>query len=326
MTHVFRPSARIEIAGQELSAAEAGLQRLAVSLALGGHARADLGFWPRSKFAGARPGDAATIALGAAGEEETVLTGTVTAVRQGRDTLGIEVMDPGATLSLTRRTLIFEETAIDEIVSRLAAEADVSVEADAAGDLAIYYVDPARPLWNHLRGLAALSGSDLFSAADGTLLFRQPGGGASHTLRHGAELLDWRIAARPPSAAIAAGAHGDKSGSGTWHWVAPDPLGDAPEPTRIHGVLADVDGADAATQAAKSRVANAAFGGHVVLSGAAEIRPADSAVLEDIEGGDPDPLRILRVRHSLDGDRGFLTVLDVEGGGAGGGLLGGLSL
>lgn len=337
MTHHFRPDATIEIAGRALSAAEAGLARADVALALGAHGQATLTFWHAGAFADAAEGDALTLTLGPAGGGGPLpalpgggggggatLTGTVAARRAERGAVVIEALDTTGPLARTRIAAVFEDTAIHDIATRLADEAGVDVEADAGGTLAIYYAVPTRPVWDHLRDLAALGGYDLVADGEGTLLFRQPGGATTHTLRFGAELLDWSVAAREAPVAIAAGAHGDGSGSGTWHWVVPDPLGEDPGPARIHGELTDRDGADTASEAGAARAARAAATGHLLLSGSPEIRPGDGIEITDLPGGDPDPLRVRGVRHRLDGRTGFTTVIEIEGGGDVGGLPGGL--
>ena len=86
MSFVFRPSAKVEIDGQSLTAAEAGLECLEVVLALGAHGFAALELWPRSKFASAAPGAAVVVSLG---DDETVLTGKVAAVAKRASSLRI---------------------------------------------------------------------------------------------------------------------------------------------------------------------------------------------------------------------------------------------
>lgn len=325
MSHVFRPSAIIEIGGRARTAAEAGLKRAAVSLALGRHGRAELALWPGSAFADAAIGDSVALALGPAGDETPVLTGTISERRREAEAIVLEALDIGGTLSRLRKTITFEETAIDRIVARIAEEASMQADSDAPDTLAIYYVRPERPLWEHLRELAALAGRDLTVDGDGVLLFRRPGSGGTRSIRHGAELIAWSLAERETPGPVARAALGAASESGKWHWINPDPLGEAPPPARVAGVITNRDLAEAASEAAATRAARAALGGWLRVTGDAAIRPADTALVTGLPGGDPEPLRIVAVRHGLDGTSGFTTHLEVEGGGAGASLAGGLA-
>ena len=322
MSFAHRPSARIEIAGQSLSAAEAGLQTLEVALGLGRHGRAELTLWTGSKFAGASAGEACTIELGAEGDETLVLTGEIIARRQERDGIVLEALDKSGKLSRLRQTITFEDSSIDDIVSRIAGEADMSVQSDAGDTLAIYYVTAHRPLWDHLRDLAALGGRDLHTGADGTLLFLEGGAGTDHTLRYGAELLGWTVIAGETPVPTTFAAHGTASQSGTWHWIGTDPLGEDPGQARVIGAFADQSLADTASEASAARSARAALQGQLLVTGDAALRPADTVSVTDLPGGDPDGMRICAVRHRLDGETGFTTTLDIQGGGDGGGLLG----
>lgn len=320
MAYAFHPNAVTEIAGRALTAAEAGLQRLTVTLGLGCHGQAEFAFWPGSAFAGVAPGDALTLALGPRDDETPVLTGTVSARRQEAGAIVVEALDLSGALGLARTTATFEKTSIADIVRKLAEAAAMQVDADADQTLAIYYVLSQRPIWDHLRDLSRLTGRDLGVDADGRLLFRKPDAGARHTLRHGAELIRWRLAQGEAPVAIARAAHGSASQSGNWHWVDADPLGETPDPARIEGALSDRDLATTATDAATARASRAKTGGWLMVTGDAAIRPADSVTVTDLPGGDPEPLRVRRVRHRLDGETGFTTCLDIEGGGAAGGL------
>lgn len=320
MAYAFRPNAVTEIAGRSLTAAEAGLQRLTVTLRVGCHGQAEFAFWPDSAFADAAPGDTLTLALGPRDDETPVLTGTVSARRQETDAIVVEALDLSGALGRARTTVTFEETSIADIVRKLADEASMQVDADADETLSIYYVLAHRPVWEHLRDLSRLTGRDLSVDADGTLLFRKPDAGATHTLRHGAELIRWRVTQDETPVAVARAAHGNASRSGNWHWVDSDPLGEDPGPARIEGALSDRDLATTATDAATARADRATIGGWLLVTGDAAIRPADSVSVTELPGGDPDPLRVRTVRHRLDGETGFTTYLEVEGGGAAGGL------
>ncbi|MEM8592279.1 MAG: hypothetical protein AAGF13_07105 [Pseudomonadota bacterium] len=324
MTYAFRPNAIIEIAGQSLSAAESGLHELTVTLGLGCHGRAEMTFWPSSKFANATEGEPVEISIGPEGDEVAVLTGQVLARSQTTDRLVIEALDASGPLSRARSAITFEDSSIADIVERIAGESEVSANADGSDTLSIYYVVPQRPLWDHLRELARLSDRDLSVDADGVLLFQPDGQGDSHNLRYGAELMGWSVSKADAPLPATFAAHGTAGESGNWHWVGTDPLGEDPGLARIFGAFADRSVADVASEASSTAAARAMIHGCVLVTGNPAIRPADSATLEGLPGGDPDPLRVRGVTHRMDGATGFVTCLEIEGGGAGGGLLGGL--
>lgn len=324
MTYTYRPNAVIEIAGQSLSAAEAGLQNLSVNLGLNRHGSADLTVWPGSKFANVAEGDAIKLAIGPVGDEIAVMTGQISARQQMSDRIVLEALDQGAGLSRKRTTITFEESKISDIVTRLADENGMTSQVDGSDTLSIYYILGHRPLWDHLRDLARLTGHDLSVDADGKLLFQSGDTDETHTLRYAADLLSWRLSATENPEPVTYAAHGTASESGNWHWIGTDPLGDDPGLARIEGVFSERNLANAATNASATATTRARTSGHLNIIGNANIRPADSATVEGVPGGDPDPLRVRNVHHQFDGLAGFVTCLEVEGGGSGGGLLGGL--
>lgn len=326
MSYTYRPSARIDIAGQSLSAEEAGLVSLAVSCGLGCHGRADIRLWYRSKFAEAQVGETCTIALGPMGDETLVLTGAVAARRQRDGAMELEVLDAGGPLSRARKTLTFEDSSVDDIVAQLAQEVGLDVQSDAGDLLPIHYVSAARPIWDHLRDLARLTGRDLHVDPEGRLLFLQASAGAQHEVRYGAELMAWDVAATDAPAALTFAPHGGEAAGGSWHHIGADPLGDAPGLAQVVGGFSSQALADTATEADATRVARAQVNGNVMVTGNAGLRPGDNLTVTGVPGGDPEPMRIRTVRHMLNGEVGFVTHLAVEGGGDGGvlGALGGL--
>ncbi|MGH6923189.1 MAG: hypothetical protein ACRED5_05410, partial [Propylenella sp.] len=274
MSFVFRPAATVEIDGRSLTAAEAGLERLEVVLAVGAHGFAALDLWPRSKFADAAPGASITVSLG---DDETVLTGKVAAVAKRASSLRIEALDATAPLSTTRISAMFRDLSVADIVESLAGEAGVDTDA-VDGDLTLeaYSVDTRQTLWRHLRSLATLAGADLTASAEGKLRFTVPeGDGAKRSLRFGADLIEWRTIDRDQPTAPGFAAHGATSegGSGAWHNVLSDPLGAAPPWSRIFGAIRSRDAADMAAKAVAIRAARAKTPAWAVTLGAPELRP-----------------------------------------------------
>jgi len=312
-----RPSALVTLANRTLSAAEAGLVSLRVTLSRGRHDAADFTFWPRSKFSTAQPGDTVSVQLGFKDEEEDVWSGEVTTVASTAHGLLITGLAPTAALSRERKSQTYLGQTVADIVRDLASSADID-QVDASGQLSYYAVDHRRSVWGHLLDLAELSGSEITCSAGGGLRFLPVNPLPSSTrFRFGAELLSWRAgtggAATPPTYA----AHGSASESGSekWHWINPDPTSGAGG-SQIIGSFHSRSLAEALSKAASDGAARASVGGDVELVGQATLRAGDVFSLADLASGDPGPLRALTVAHVVDGTRGFRTVAHVEGTGA----------
>lgn len=347
MSYIRTPTAKVEIGGQSLTAAEAGLARLEVTLALGAHGGAELVLWPGSRFAGAGTGDPVVITftdasagggvLGAAlgalggGGEAPVLTGSVEAVRVADGQTSIEVLDATAALSRTYLSRSYLDLDVAGIVEDLAADVAID-EVEADTPLEYYAVENRSSAWAHLLRLADLAGCDLSAGPDGGLRFRPVGRGDSHEIRFGAELIAYDFGQAEAGTPRQVAPHGAASEAGNWHWPLADPLGAEPGPARIVGGITNREAADQATAAAAFRADAARVRGQVTTLGNAAIRPGDSVTLVDVPGGVDEALRVRQIRHRLDGRSGFISVMEVEaGGGAGafdalGALAGGIGL
>jgi len=329
---LVRPNARITVDSQSLTAAESGLVRLRVCLSVGeAHDRAELFFWPSSKFAGAKAGATFTLALGPAGAEVDVLTGVVDAARTSADAVVLEAMAGSIVLSRTFAGQTFLEMTVADIVTQLASEAGVDTD-EVSCDIAFpaYTIDPRRSVWSHLNDLARLAGADLSVTAEGALRFVIAGGeggglgaaagaaGAlglgSGGLRHGANVLSWQTGSGAVAIAAAVAAHGaaSEAGAAKWHWLLKEPSFAGDGPPRIAGSLRTRDAADAVQAAGAARAGRARLNGMIRIVGDAAIRPGDMTAVSDLPSGDPGQLHVLAVEHVLDGFEGFTTTLTVE--------------
>jgi len=339
MSFAFRPTATIEIDGRSLTAAEAGLERLTVTLGVASHGHAELVLWPNSKFASAKPGAAFTLSLGE--DNELALTGAISIASSRPSCIVIEALDATAPLSTTRVSTMFRDQSVGDIVRDLAGRADVAIDT-VEGDLTLeaYSIDNRRSLWRHLSELAILVGTDLCASADGKLRFAAGSGSESRKLRRGADLIDWHTdsAMTGTSSKFAAYGASSEAGAQNWHFVLPDPLGQAAQTGRVPGAVRSREAAEAASKAAATRAARAKAGGRALTVGAPKIRPADTVEIEGLGGGgislpgvgaiglgggEATQYRVLSVRHRLDGATGFTTALALEGA-EGASLLGGL--
>ena len=219
-------SATMEAGGRTLTAAEAAVASLRVAISDRGlHDDVELVTWRGSKLEDVRPGDPLAIALGAAGSETNVWSGLVDEVEGGHDGLTITGLAMTSPLSQAYRAQAYVQQGVADIVEDLAADVDIDqVSSDVR--LEAYCVDTRGSVWDAILDLAAISGSRVSQSAAGGLRF-VPSSAASgqHTMRFGADLLGWRLAARPERSPAVAAAHGAASGQGSsrWHWLVNDP-------------------------------------------------------------------------------------------------------
>jgi hypothetical protein len=309
-----RPSVILTLASRTLNASEAGLLSLRVLLARGSHDAVELSLWSRTKLASASPGDTLAVQLGFEGEEEDVWRGEVTSVEHGERSLVIMGHAPTVALSRRHRSQTFLAQSVADIVRDLASAIEID-QVDADTDLAYYAVDHRRSVWGHLLDLAELSGSEITTSPSGGLRFLPVNALASTTrFRYGAELLSWRVGSTAQRSAPSFVAHGSASESGSekWHWVNADPSAGAGK-AQVSGAFHARALGEALSSTAASRARRAGVRGEIELVGQAELRAGAVFSLADLVSGDPGPLRALSVAHSVDGARGFRTLVRVEG-------------
>ena len=259
----------------------------------------------------------------------------------------MEALEPTAALHRKFISRTFLNQTVAAIVRDLADPVSVAA-AESDLELGQYGVENRRSVWWHLRDLARLAGCDLCATAAGELLWRPRGRGETRALRYGADMLAFSEGEGVAADAQAIAPHGSASAAGTdrWHWVNPDPLGQNPDPARVRGAIVSEAAATTASDAAKARGAARGKCGRVTVWGRPEVRPGDgvdsaeparqrqwraaraaaAAALGGAGGGGGPAWRAVRVRHVFDGTRGYVSVLELEGGGsaAGNGLPGGL--
>jgi phage protein D len=311
-----RPSAVVTLDGRGLTPGEARLAWVRLSLGLGAaHDAAELAAGPGSPLAAASPGSRLKVALGEAGDEETVWTGEVSEVAVTSSGLRLEGLAATVALSRARRSQTYLRQSAADIVRDLAASATLD-RIQAPLRFEAYSVDDRRPVWSHVLDLARLAGCDVSASPEGGLRMAPPRHGGAVTLRWGADLLAWRVAAAtaPAAASTAALGAASEQGAKRWHWLRHDPVpspGDTP--AYLLGALRTRDAADGASRALAVRAGRAAVRGEVLLVGRPALRPGDLVELRGLPDAAPGPLRVLAVEHRLDGRAGFVTSLAVEG-------------
>lgn len=310
-----RPAAEITVDGRQLTIPEAAAVAVATeSTVTGSHDRAWVVVGPLSPWLDVAAGAAVAVSLGLSADTvEPVFTGAVDRVRAGSWGTALTLLGSTAALDRIRIGRAYTAQTAGDIVRDLCAAAGLSVGEVADGPtLAAYHVDERRTGWRHLRELARLVGAELASGAAGEVHVRAPrSGAAQHTLRAGAELLDWAAGPRQAGAdPLEIGPYGAASeqGSDAWSLVHHQPGGGGPH--RVLPAIRDREAAVALDRAAAA--AHARSGAHAVVAatGHAAVRAGD---LVDLDGlpRDSGTYRVLRARHELDLG-GFRTSLELE--------------
>ncbi len=315
-----RPDVALTFDGTRLTAAEAALAGLEVELGMGqAHDRFRATLASSSPFTSATTGAAAVVELGYAGALETVLTGTITAVRSRQ--WGVVVEGLAATLALSRARIgrSYVSQSAGDIVSDLVTAAQGTI-GDVSGSLqlAAYHVDEGRSVWTHVGALARLAGCETSADGQGALNFRPPKTGSpSQSFRSGAELIAWAVGPRDnnaPTVAVVPFGAASEQGASHWHVILRAPDGGPPSnATLVPGSLRDRDGAQTYAQALSDARSRRATSGSVVVAGAATVRPGDVVTLQDVPSPGGNQVRVTAAVHRVDGATGFHTLMQVEG-------------
>lgn len=310
-----RPVASLTIDGRDLSIAEAAAVAVAAeSTVTGGHDRAWLVLGPLSPWLEVDAGAAVELSLGS-GEDtlEAVFTGEVERVRHGRWGTALTVLGSTAALDRVRIGRAYTAQVAGDIVRDLCSEAGLTPgSVDDGPTLAAYHVDEGRTGWRHVRDLARLLGAELTCGAKGEVHVRAPRtGSAQHTLRAGAELLDWSAGRRQTRAdPLQIGPYGAASeqGSDAWSLVHHQPGGGGAH--RVLPAIRDREGASALDSAATAAHARSGARARVLSTGQPAVRAGDLVELDGVPRA-AATYRVLRARHQLD-TAGLRTALELE--------------
>jgi hypothetical protein len=312
-----RPAATLVIDGRELTMPEAAAVALVAESGVGGaHDRATLVLAPLSPWLDVAPGAPAEIGIVPGGDEtdpELVLTGAVELVRHLSWGTIVDILATTAALDRVRIGRAYVNQAAGDIVRDLLGEAGVDAgDIDTGPTLGAYHVDERRTAWRHVRELAGLLVAELACSAAGEVHVRSPRSGrADHTLRAGAELLEWSAGTQQSALAPAdVGPFGAASeqGADAWSLLHHEPGGGGPH--RLFPAIRDREAASAIDAAAAAANSRAAGCGRVLTTGSPAIRAGD---LVDLDGVDraAGTYRVVHARHHLDA-HGLRTHLDLE--------------
>lgn len=325
-----RPNAIITMDGQKFTSAEAGLVSLRLDLGFNTHDRLEMTLWADSTLSNVSPGSELIIELSnelvsdnlrssaggllGASNDNALWTGTIDIVQSNAGQLHLSGLASSAQLSQSRMSATWADQSITDIIKDMAGELDAEIEADL--QLSNYSIDNSRSVWSYLYDLAQLTGAELSSAGSGGLRFVLAAkGGASISLRYGADLIDWHLSEKQTSTLTLAAEHGASSSQGKekWHWLAHDPVGAGADSTVIPSAFSSREAADLFSKAAQLRQKRSSMQGEVWVGGRIDLRPGGLVELTGLPRGDSGTLRIKAVTHQLDGQSGFITALAVEG-------------
>ena len=311
---IGRPTLTVTVDGRALTGPEAAVAAMTVELrAAPAHDRVRLTLGPLSPLLDTAPGAELVVAIGRAGDEgEALLTGTVT--NAWHRPWGTVLEGLASTIACSRTAVgrSYVRQGVDQIVRDLASAAEVDVDqAEGGVELAVFHADDRRPVWRHLLALAQLTGSEVVAAPSGGLRFRQVRtGAADHTLRAGAELLDWAVGARQPAPAPAATAAlvaaGDSDG---WHLLGHEPDGGGR--SLLNPAVRDRSAARAWGDGLTATNRRGQAGGWATTMGDVGLRAGDLVELVDTSRADAT-YRIVSATHVLD-RAGYRTALALEG-------------
>ena len=309
-----RPAAVLTFDGRALALDESAAASVTVQLTTtGAHDRAHIVLSPLSPVLDVAAGAAVDVALGLGDETVAVLSGTVVQVSHRPWGTSVEVAAATSALDTVRVGRAYVGRTIADIVTDLASAAGVTAgEIDASATLAVFHVDESRTAWRHVRNLATLSGAELTSGGHGEINLRpQRTGSADHTLRGGAELMDWAVGPRPerPEATpIGPFSAASEQGTDAWSLVHHDPGGGGFR--LVSATLRDRDVAQSIESAAAAARRRATRRGRLTIIGDARIRAGH---LVEVDGVDraAATYRVVAARHEIDAD-GFRSILWTE--------------
>ncbi|HZU25690.1 MAG TPA: hypothetical protein VFA04_09215 [Bryobacteraceae bacterium] len=270
-------------------------------------------------------GDAASIELGWDGATTAVFTGTVDRIVRGISHTEAYCTGMQMKMMRSRTDQVFVSQNAGQVVTALAGTAGVDIDtADDGIDLPVYVADSTRTLFAHCSTLARLCGFDLYTNAEGELVFSAlTTTSADHTVRYGAEILGVSVETTAPLDACnvfpesPASSAGDDKAS----WLVKDPS--PHEGTAGSGsdsvLFSDpvLRTRDAAESAAKARLyfsQRDATSGELELMGAPDVEIGETVEIKGVPTPDVDGLyQIMAVVHRLDARRGFRTMVALGG-------------
>jgi hypothetical protein len=299
--------------GGALSLAQAAVRRVSVELSVDeAHDRIELWLWRGSALEGAEPDAELVVGLGDGDEVEDVLTTSV----HGVDVTGwgsvLTAFAPSRKLSDVHVGSSYVSQTLGAVVQDLLAAGGVDAgDVDASMSFPALHVDPRRSVWGNLHALARRTGHQVTSTPEGAVSFGPaagspalPGGFGSVELRAGAELVRYRSGPRPKAEAVGAVT---PAGSSQWYLLLAEPESGSDPPVLVHPALRSRELADAAATAAGDLASRRTRSARVRVPGQPGLRAGAMVTALD------EDHRVLRARHLLDAEAGYVCDLVLEG-------------
>jgi phage protein D len=271
----------------------------------------------------AKPGDDVTVDLGYEGRLNRVFTGTVERVACGLASLELQALGAQAPLMRMRGDKGFVNQKAGEVFQALASDAGAQVgRAEAGTPMSFYLADSAYSHWEHGLRLGLHSGNDVYSDAEGKLVFAPINGDAPPVnLKFGVDLLQAACENAEVSGKVVRIPESPASSSGeeTAAWIAKDSgphkgeAGKGGGAPRYHPFLRTQEHAQASADSLQLRREREARNAEVEMLGRPEVELGDTVKLEGLPAGGDGTYVVLALRHALGLRSGFRTYATLGG-------------
>ena len=267
--------------------------------------------------------DDAKIELGFADDELTqVMVGRVVTAKSGLTSRRLIGHSPAQVLLTSYVDQTYEGKTAGQIVRDLAGMVNVDVaEAEDGITFPAYVVDGRRSIYPHMHDLAQLCGFDLYINADGELVFaRFQSGKTIHIFDYGKQIVELEVLQSPPMAGEVQ-AWGESPGGGqaeeAWAWLTKDFDGlkgtaGSGDPVQLleRPALRTADAAQAAAEAAHTRLQRRTLRGTLLSTGQPQVKLGDAIQLRNVPDDSlNDKFQVRSVTHKIHKQDGFTTLI-----------------
>jgi len=270
----------------------------------------------------AKPGDEVKVEIGYDAQVNRIFSGRVHSLAAGLTQVHVEALSSFALLAATHINLVYVKQTAREIVDNVLGRVKVKAGRLEPGvPFTSYTLGAGRSAWANLLCLAEQCGFDFYADADDRATFAAWKPTKVHDCRYGASILEYSWE-NVPEPFVGVEVYGESpAGQGQSDEAAPwltkkEVKGRAGQsrgnvlrlvdPTaRNQNLAGEVARRQWQRYSVKAR-------GHVRLVGTSAIRLGDAIRLVDAPGAQPGLLRVIGVRHRLNGAIGFITDIDWE--------------
>jgi phage protein D len=214
----------------------------------------------------------------------------------------------------------YESKTAGAIVSDLCKQASVDVATSDDGiTFPAYVVDGRRSFYRHIADLADLCGFDIYFNSDGKLVFEKfQTGKTVHIFEFAKHVLELKAKWASPQAAsvsVFGESPTGNSGSDAWPWLTADFSGSkgtagsgTPELLLERSALRTHDAAQAAADAAQTRIQRQTLQGWVLTTGRPQVKLGDAVQFRSMPDASLNKnFQVRSVVHSITKSRGFTT-------------------